>query len=102
MRRNRNTVREELAKYLGVRTCPDCGGARLTGAAQFVFVGDQSLPEVTRLSVGHALTLYRSLTLEGWRAEVATPIVKEVVQRLRFLADVGLQYLTLDRGADTL
>jgi excinuclease ABC subunit A len=97
-----NTVREELAKYLGVRTCPDCGGARLNRAARYVFVGDEALPEVTRLSVGHALTLYRSLTLAGWRAEVATPIVKEVVQRLRFLADVGLQYLTLDRGADTL
>jgi excinuclease ABC subunit A len=97
-----NTVREELAKYLGVRTCPDCGGARLTRAARFVFVGEQALPEVTRLSVGHALTLFRALALAGWRSEVATPIVKEVVQRLRFLADVGLQYLTLDRGADTL
>ncbi|HEX5459345.1 MAG TPA: excinuclease ABC subunit UvrA [Steroidobacteraceae bacterium] len=97
-----NTVREELAKYLGVRTCPDCGGARLTRAARFVFVGDKALPEVTRLSVGHALELYRTLTLEGWRGAVATPIVKEVVQRLRFLADVGLQYLTLDRSADTL
>jgi excinuclease ABC subunit A len=96
------TVRDELAKYLGVRTCPDCGGARLTRAARFVFVGDKALPEVTRLSVGHALELYRALVLEGWRGEVATPIVKEVVQRLRFLADVGLQYLTLDRGADTL
>jgi excinuclease ABC subunit A len=96
------TVREELTKYLGLRTCPDCGGARLTRAARFVFVGDKALPQVTRLSVGHALELYRSLTLEGWRGEVAAPIVKEVVQRLRFLADVGLQYLTLDRGADTL
>ena len=97
-----NMVREELAKYLGVRTCPGCGGARLNRAARFVFVGEKALPEVTRLSVGHALELYRALTLEGWRGEVATPIVKEVVQRLRFLADVGLQYLTLDRGADTL
>ncbi|HET9108315.1 MAG TPA: excinuclease ABC subunit UvrA [Steroidobacteraceae bacterium] len=96
------TVRDELARYLGVRTCPDCGGARLTRAARFVFVGDKALPEVTRLSVGHALELYRSLTLEGWRGEVAAAIIKEVVQRLRFLADVGLQYLTLDRGADTL
>ena len=96
------TVRDELAKYLGVRTCPDCGGTRLTRAARFVFVGDEALPEVTRLSVGHALELYRSLALEGWRGEVATPIVKELVQRLRFLADVGLQYLTLDRSADTL
>jgi excinuclease ABC subunit A len=96
------TVRDELAKYLGVRTCPDCGGTRLTRAARFVFVGDQALPAVTRLSVGHALELYRSLALEGWRGEVAAPIVKEVVQRLRFLADVGLQYLTLDRSADTL
>jgi excinuclease ABC subunit A len=97
-----NTVREELAKYLGVRTCPDCGGARLTRAARFVFVGDRALPEITHLSVGHALELYRALALAGWRAEVATPIVKEIVQRLRFLADVGLQYLTLDRSADTL
>ncbi|MGA7538420.1 MAG: excinuclease ABC subunit UvrA [Steroidobacteraceae bacterium] len=96
------TVRDELAKYLGVRTCPDCGGTRLTRAARFVFVGDKALPEVTRLSVGHALELYRALTLQGWRGEVAAPIVKEVVQRLRFLADVGLQYLTLDRSADTL
>ncbi|MFI4909239.1 MAG: excinuclease ABC subunit UvrA [Steroidobacterales bacterium] len=97
-----STVRDELAKYLGVRTCPDCGGARLNRAARFVFVGDKAIPEVTRLSVGHALELYRALTLSGWRGEVAAPIVKEVVQRLRFLADVGLQYLTLDRGADTL
>jgi excinuclease ABC subunit A len=96
------TVRDELAKYLGVRVCPDCGGARLNRAARFVFVGDKAIAEVTRLSVGHALELYRSLTLDGWRGEVAAPIVKEVVQRLRFLADVGLQYLTLDRGADTL
>ncbi|HJS88680.1 MAG TPA: excinuclease ABC subunit UvrA [Steroidobacteraceae bacterium] len=96
------TVRDELAKYLGMRTCPDCGGTRLTRAARFVFVGGEALPEVTRLSVGHALERYRSLVLEGWRGEVAAPIVKEVVQRLRFLADVGLQYLTLDRSADTL
>jgi len=97
-----STVRDELAKYLGVRTCPECGGARLARAARFVFVDDKALPEVTRLSVGHALELYRALTLQGWRAEVAAPIVKEVVQRLKFLADVGLQYLTLDRSADTL
>jgi excinuclease ABC subunit A len=97
-----STVRDELAKYLGIRTCPDCGGARLARAARFVFVDDRALPEVTRLSVGHALDLYRSLQPAGWRGEVAAPIVKEVVQRLRFLADVGLQYLTLDRGADTL
>ena len=96
------TVRDELARFLGVRTCPACGGTRLTRAARFVLVGDQALAEVTRLSVGHALELYRALTLPGWRGEVAAPIVKEVVQRLRFLADVGLQYLTLDRSADTL
>ncbi len=97
-----STVRDELAKYLGVRICPDCGGTRLARAVRFVFVGDKALPDVTRSSVGHALELYRALTLQGWRAEVAAPIVKEVVQRLRFLADVGLQYLTLDRSADTL
>jgi excinuclease ABC subunit A len=95
-------VREELAKYLGVRTCPECGGTRLGRTARCVFVGEQPLPAITRLSVGHALEFFRSLTLSGWRAEVATGIVREVAERLRFLEDVGLGYLTLDRRAETL
>jgi excinuclease ABC subunit A len=96
------TVREELSKYLGLRPCPDCGGARLSRAARFVFVADRSLPETAHLTVGKALQFFSTLNLEGWRGEVAAKIVKDVAQRLRFLVDVGLDYLTLDRSAETL
>jgi excinuclease ABC subunit A len=96
------TVREELAKYLSNRPCPECNGTRLNRAARNVFVAERSLPQVTSLSVGAALTFFSELTLEGWRGEVAARIVKEIADRLRFLANVGLQYLTLDRSAETL
>jgi len=96
------TVREELAKYLGMRPCPDCGGTRLNRAARFVFVAERSLPETAHLTVGTALEFFSSLNLAGWRGEVASKIVKDVAQRLRFLVDVGLDYLTLDRSAETL
>jgi excinuclease ABC subunit A len=95
-------VREELARYLGVRPCPDCQGTRLNRAARFVFVADRSLPEVVHLTVGRALEFFAQLSLAGWRGEVAAKIVKGVVERLRFLTDVGLDYLTLDRSAETL
>ncbi|MET0661324.1 MAG: excinuclease ABC subunit UvrA [Steroidobacteraceae bacterium] len=95
-------VREELAKYLGTRPCPDCEGTRLTRAARNVFVGGRSLPQVVALSVADALAFAQQLSLAGWRGEVATKIVKEIAERLRFLADVGLEYLTLDRSAETL
>ena len=96
------TVREELAKYLGMRPCPDCGGTRLNRAARFVFVAERSLPETAHMTVGTALEFFSSLNLAGWRGEVAQKIVKDVAQRLRFLVDVGLDYLTLDRSAETL
>src|SRR6202011_1337849 len=96
------TVREELAKYLGMRPCPDCGGTRLNRAARFVFVAERSLPETAHMTVGTALEFFSSLSLAGWRGEVAAKIVKDVAQRLRFLVDVGLDYLTLDRSAETL
>jgi excinuclease ABC subunit A len=96
------TVREELAKYLGTRPCPECEGTRLNRAARFVFVADHTLPQIARLTVGHALAFFSSLSLAGWRGEVAAKIVKDVSERLRFLADVGLDYLTLDRSAETL
>ncbi len=96
------TVREELAKYLSNRPCPECGGTRLNRAARNVFVAGRSLPEVTSLSVGAALAFFAELALEGWRGEIAARIVKEIAERLRFLANVGLQYLTLDRSAETL
>jgi excinuclease ABC subunit A len=95
-------VREELARYLSLRPCPDCQGTRLSRAARFVFVADKSLPEVVHLTVGRALEFLRGLNLAGWRAEVAAKIVKGMVERLAFLADVGLEYLTLDRRAETL
>ena len=95
-------VREELAKYLSVQPCPDCSGTRLNRAARNVFIMDRSIPELTGLGVGDALHFFDHLSLEGWRGEIATKIVKEIGDRLRFLADVGLEYLTLNRSAETL
>ncbi|MBV8147036.1 MAG: excinuclease ABC subunit UvrA [Gammaproteobacteria bacterium] len=95
-------VREELARYLGVRPCPECHGTRLNRAARFVYVADRTLPELTHLTVGRALAFFSELNLGGWRGEVAMKIVKGVLERLRFLTDVGLDYLTLDRSAETL
>ncbi|HVY80876.1 MAG TPA: excinuclease ABC subunit UvrA [Steroidobacteraceae bacterium] len=97
-----STVREELAKYLGVQACPECHGTRLNRAARFVFVAGRSLPELAHLTVGRALEFFSGLELAGWRGEVAAKIVKDVAERLRFLVDVGLDYLTLDRSAESL
>jgi len=96
------SVREELSRYLGTRTCPECEGTRLTRSARFVFVGGRSLPELSALSVGHAQEFFASLRLDGWRGEIARKVVKEIGDRLGFLVDVGLDYLTLDRSAETL
>jgi excinuclease ABC subunit A len=95
-------VREELARYLSIRPCPECQGTRLSRAARFVFIAERSLPEVAHLTVGRALEFLEGLSLAGWRGEVAAKVVKGMVQRLRFLCDVGLEYLTLDRNAETL
>ncbi len=95
-------VREELAHYLGNRPCPACEGSRLNRTARFVFVGGRPLPEISHLSVGAALEFMRGLRLDGWRGEVAARILKDASDRLRFLVDVGLDYLTLDRSAETL
>ena len=95
-------VREELAKYLSNQPCPECGGSRLNRAARNVFVAEKTLPELSRLAVSDALRFSRELTLPGWRGEIAAKIVKEIGERLRFLSDVGLDYLTLDRSAETL
>ncbi|MBS0372978.1 MAG: excinuclease ABC subunit UvrA [Proteobacteria bacterium] len=95
-------VREELAKYLGSKPCPDCGGTRLNTAARHVFVAGQNIAQVTALSVGKAVLFFRDLALPGWRGTIAVKIVKEIRDRLGFLANVGLDYLTLDRSAETL
>ncbi len=96
------TVREELARYRGLRPCPDCGGSRLDRDARHVRVGGRTLPEITRLAVSEAAALHTALRLPGWRGEVASKVVHEISERLRFLVDVGLEYLTLDRAADSL
>ncbi|HEX7417247.1 MAG TPA: excinuclease ABC subunit UvrA, partial [Steroidobacteraceae bacterium] len=97
-----STVREELSKYLGARLCPACEGSRLNRAARFVFVGGVSLPQVARRTVAEALDFFRTLKVPGTRGEVASKIVDAVSHRLAFLVDVGLDYLTLDRSAETL
>ncbi len=95
-------VREELAKFLNSQACPECGGTRLNRAARHVFVADHSLPEITGKSVGSAKRFFNELQLEGWRATIADKIVKEINDRIGFLSDVGLDYLSLDRSAETL
>jgi len=97
-----NRVREELAKYLSVKDCPDCDGTRLNTAARNVFISKKALPEVSAMSVLAALNFFGELNLKGARGEIAEKIVKEIEDRLQFLADVGLEYLTLNRSADTL
>ena len=95
-------VREELAKFMSSQPCPECAGTRLNTAARHVFVSDKSIAAVTTMSVSHALDFFQNLQLEGWRGEIAAKVVKEIQNRLRFLADVGLDYLSLDRSAETL
>ncbi|MGA2343564.1 MAG: excinuclease ABC subunit UvrA [Steroidobacteraceae bacterium] len=96
------TVREELAKYRSARPCPECRGTRLNRAARNVFIDGKNAPEVSSLSVDRAIEFFAKLKLPGWRGEIAVKIVKEIGDRLGFLANVGLGYLTLDRSADTL
>ncbi|WP_313399342.1 excinuclease ABC subunit UvrA [Stenotrophomonas sp.] len=95
-------VREELAKYISERPCPECKGARLNKAARNVFVADRPLPDIAVLPIDEAKRFFGELSLPGWRGEIATKIVKEISERLGFLVDVGLDYLTLERKADTL
>ncbi|TDK32780.1 excinuclease ABC subunit UvrA [Luteimonas terrae] len=95
-------VREELAKYISERPCPDCEGARLNRSARNVFVADRPLQSIVVLPIDEALGFFGQLQLPGWRGEIATKIVKEIAERLSFLVDVGLDYLTLERKADTL
>jgi excinuclease ABC subunit A len=96
------SVREELARYLASKPCQDCGGARLNRAARHVFVAEHTLPQLTALPIRRAVGFFDELNLPGRRGEVAAKIVKEIRERLQFLVNVGLDYLTLDRSADTL
>jgi excinuclease ABC subunit A len=97
-----NSVREDLAKYHTVRACPDCDGARLNQASRHVFLGETSLPTVSDMPIGEATQFFENLSLPGNRGEIASKIVIEISQRLSFLVNVGLDYLSLSRSADTL
>ena len=95
-------VREELARYLSTEPCPACHGTRLNRSARHVFIGGHSLPEIARWPVGRAAAFFARLELPGHRAEIARPLIHEIGQRLGFLVRVGLEYLTLERSAETL
>ncbi|WIM05375.1 MAG: excinuclease ABC subunit UvrA [Candidatus Nitricoxidivorans perseverans] len=95
-------VREELAKHLNHKPCPECGGARLRREARHVLVGDRTITDVSRLSLIDCRDFFNLLQLTGQRAQVAEKIVKEITARLTFLINVGLDYLSLDRSAETL
>jgi len=97
-----NMVRDELSKYLATKLCDACGGTRLCKAARNVFVDDISLPEVVRKPINQAKKFFETLKLSGARAEIAEKILKELISRVTFLVNVGLDYLSLDRSAETL
>ena len=105
-RRYRDTdsqsVREDLAKFLATQPCPDCKGTRLREDARHVFLEGLNLPSITALPVGEAQEYFDAMELDGRRGEIADKILKELRARYRFLVNVGLNYLTLDRSADTL
>ena len=96
------SVRDELSKYVSSQNCPDCKGTRLRKDARNVFVDERTLPEITDLPVGDAHDYFSQLEFQGAKAEIADKILKELRDRFRFLVDVGLNYLTLNRSADTL
>ncbi len=96
------TVRDELDKYRISQPCSNCHGARLNETARHVFVDDRSLPSLTALPIGELHEIFSHLFLEGAKGKVASKIVKEVHDRLTFLVNVGLNYLSLNRSADTL
>ena len=95
-------VREELACYLSEQACPECSGSRLCEAARHIKVGDYHMQDLMQLPIDEISELFENIKLPGNRAEIAARILKEVKNRLRFLIDVGLDYLSLGRGADTL
>ncbi len=97
-----NAVREELSKYISHQSCPSCDGTRLNQAARHVFVNKKCLPEITEMSIEGSLDFFENLKLKGKKGKIAEKIVKEIKERLNFLVNVGLNYLTLDRSAETL
>mgnify|MGYP000394339408 CR=1 FL=1 len=97
-----NMVREELARYLNSQACPSCLGSRLKEASRHIFVNEQTLPEIAKFPIGKSLQYFSTLELSGKRGQIAEKILKEIGLRLQFLVNVGLDYLSLERSADTL
>ncbi|MDQ1885702.1 excinuclease ABC subunit UvrA [Aeromonas salmonicida] len=97
-----NSVREELSKYIANKSCTSCGGSRLREEARHVFVDNRNLSAIAEQSIGDALAFFEGLSLTGQRAQIAEKILKEIVERLGFLVNVGLNYLSLSRSAETL
>ena len=97
-----NAVRDDLSKYLTTRECETCGGSRLREESRHVFIEGKPIHEITAMTVGECVSYFESLDLKGTKAEIGDKILKEIKERLQFLADVGLGYLNLNRSADTL
>lgn len=97
-----NTLREEFSRYMTTSFCSGCHGTRLNEGARNVYIKDKNLPDITALPVGESLAFYQKLKLPGHHGKIAAKIVKEIIGRLQFLVNVGLDYLTLDRSAETL
>ncbi|MGQ0286315.1 excinuclease ABC subunit UvrA [Pasteurellaceae bacterium 22721_9_1] len=96
------SVREELAKNISTRPCVECGGSRLRSEARHVYLANTTLPDVSEMSIGEALVFFENLSLTGQKAQIAEKILKEIKERLSFLVNVGLNYLSLSRSAETL
>ncbi|PHM38406.1 DNA excision repair protein subunit A [Xenorhabdus mauleonii] len=95
-------VREELSKYISNRSCISCDGTRLRKEARYVFIENTTLPQISDFSIGHAMAFFQNMKLSGQRAKIAEKVLKEISDRLKFLVNVGLNYLTLSRSAETL
>tara|TARA_Y100000766_G_C18905304_1_gene605493 strand:+ start:438 stop:3230 length:2793 start_codon:yes stop_codon:yes gene_type:complete len=95
-------IREKISSYVSEKSCNSCGGQRLNRISRNVFVDDMSLPEISNLKIQDALEIIENISLEGNKSEIAEKISREIILRLSFLNDVGLDYLNLSRGANTL
>jgi len=97
-----NAVREELGKYLTTKSCETCSGSRLRQEARHVYIQETTLPEVSRMAIGEAFDFFAGMELTGQKGQIAEKILKEIGDRLGFLVNVGLNYLSLERSAETL
>lgn len=97
-----DSVRDDLSQYISTKPCPSCHGTRLNKAARNVFIADETLPDIVKKPIAECLEYFEQLQLTGAKGEIAAKILKEIRDRLSFLVNVGLDYLTLDRKADSL